>query len=111
MRTNNGLISSLLKVFAMFGLRLLGDKEKMDVIAIRCINCKIETVLFKKIQHLKKLSLNLCQMQYCIIWASIYLKLHRSMFEYFITNKIIDIYNLMCSLVAHDKIQPAYEDN
>ena len=33
------------------------------------------------------------------------------MFEYFITHARTDRYNLMCSLVAHDKIQPAYEDN
>ena len=42
---------------------------------------------------------------------SICLKLHVSMFEYFITHAITDRYNLMCSLVAHDKIQPAYEDD
>ena len=47
-KTNKGLISSLLKVFAMFDLHLIGDKEKLDVIAIRCINCKKETGLFKK---------------------------------------------------------------
>ena len=43
--------------------------------------------------------------------TSICLKLHGSVFEYFITQAITDIYNLMCSLVAHDKIQPAYEDD
>ena len=31
------------------------------------------------------------------------------MFEYFITHARADRYNLMRSLVAHDKIQPAYE--
>ena len=41
---------------------------------------------------------------------SIFLKLHGNMFEDFITNEIIDRCNLMCSLVSHDKIQPAYED-
>ena len=30
----------------MFELRFIGDKEKSDVIAIRCINCKIETGSF-----------------------------------------------------------------
>ena len=29
--------------------------------------------------------------------------LHGSMFEYFITHAITDRYNLLCSLVAHDK--------
>ena len=30
----------------MFELRLIGDKEKLDVIDIRCINCKKETGLY-----------------------------------------------------------------
>ena len=30
----------------MFELHLIGDKEKLDVIAIMCINCKKETVLY-----------------------------------------------------------------
>ena len=43
--------------------------------------------------------------------TSIYLRLHGSMFEYFITHAITDRYNLMFCLVAHDKIQPYYEDD
>ena len=43
--------------------------------------------------------------------TSICLKLHGSIFEYFITHAITDRYNLMCSLAEHDKIQPNYEDN
>ena len=39
------------------------------------------------------------------------LKLHGSMFEYFITHARTDINHLFCYLVAHDKIQPAYEDD
>ena len=31
------------------------------------------------------------------------------MFEDFITHARSDRYNFMCSLVAHDKIQPSYE--
>ena len=42
--------------------------------------------------------------------TSIYSKLRGSRFEYFITQAITDKYNLMCSLVAHDKMQPDYED-
>ena len=38
--------------------------------------------------------------------TSICLKLHGSIFEDFITYAITDRYNLMCYLVAHDKIQP-----
>ena len=41
--------------------------------------------------------------------TSICLRLHGSLFEYFITHARNDRYNLMCSLVALDKIQPAYE--
>ena len=33
------------------------------------------------------------------------------MFEYFITHARADRYNLMRSLVSHDKIQPAYKDD
>ena len=32
----------------MFELHLIGDKEKLDVIAIMCINCKKETDLYFK---------------------------------------------------------------
>ena len=38
------------------------------------------------------------------------LKLHESMFEDFITHARTARYDIICSLVAHDKIQPAYED-
>ena len=48
MNINKGIIPSLLKVFAMFELRLIGDKDKLDSIAIRCINCKKGTVLYLK---------------------------------------------------------------
>ena len=40
MKENKGLILSSLKVFAMFELSLICDKEHLDVIAISCINCK-----------------------------------------------------------------------
>ena len=43
--------------------------------------------------------------------TSICLNLHGSMFEDFITHARKDRYNLMCYLVAHDKIQPDYEDD
>ena len=48
METDNGLILSLLKVFTMFELRLNCYEEKLDVISIRCINCKTETGLYLK---------------------------------------------------------------
>ena len=43
---NKGLITSLLKVFYMFELRLIDDNDKVEAIAIRCINCKKETGLY-----------------------------------------------------------------
>ena len=36
-------------------------------------------------------------------------RLHGSLFEYFITHGRTDKYNLLCSLVTHDKKQPSYE--
>ena len=36
-------------------------------------------------------------------------RLHGSLFEDFITHARRERYNLMCSLVAHDKKQPSYE--
>ena len=143
MEKNNGLIPSLLKVFAMFELRLNYDKEKMDVIYIRCINCKRKTGLFLKNttfhEMITKFVLNKTLHHVGMSWiissnkemkyeigehnnqdcfnicpwynAYIFLKLHGIMFEYFITHARTDRYTLMCSLVAHDKIQPAYEDN
>ena len=41
---------------------------------------------------------------------SICSKLHGSRFEDFITQARTDKYNLMCYLVAHDRLQPDYED-
>ena len=38
-------------------------------------------------------------------------RLHGSLFEDFITHARTDIYNLMCSIVAHDKKLQAYEDD
>ena len=40
LKPNKGLISSLLKLFAMFELRLIDDRDKAEAIAIKCINCK-----------------------------------------------------------------------
>ena len=38
-------------------------------------------------------------------------KFHGKVFEYFIENVRTDIYNLMCSIIAHDKQQPLYNDD
>ena len=52
MKRNNGLISSLLKVFDVFELRLSYKEGNLNVVSLRCINCKIETGLFLKINSL-----------------------------------------------------------
>ena len=44
---NKGQIPSLLKVFDMFELRLIDDKDKVESIAIRCINCKKNRFIFE----------------------------------------------------------------
>ena len=46
-------------------------------------------------------------------WYNIYIcsRLHGSLFEDLITHERTDRYDLICSLVAHDKIQPYYEDD
>ena len=46
MNPKQGLINSLLKVFSMFELSLIDERDKLEVIAIRCINCKKEIVLY-----------------------------------------------------------------
>ena len=66
---DKGIISSSLKASAMFELWLIVDKEKLDTIAKRCVNSKKEIGLYFKYQHLKKRSLNLWWMQYCIMWV------------------------------------------
>ena len=43
--------------------------------------------------------------------TSICSKLHGCRFEDFITQARIDRYNLMCSLVAHDKLKLDYKDD
>ena len=47
---NKGLITSLLMVSDMFELRLIDDRDKVEAIAIRCINCKKETGLYLRTQ-------------------------------------------------------------
>ena len=43
--------------------------------------------------------------------TAICLRFHGSLFEDLITHARTNIYSLVCSLVAHDKIQPSYEDD
>ena len=139
---NNGLISSLLNVFAMFELRLSYKEGNLDVVYLRCINCKRGTGLYLKNttfdEMITKFVLNAIWHNVGMLWiistkkemkyeinknnhqywlnkgswynTSICLKLHESMFEDFITHAKTDKNNLMCSLVAHDKLQPAYAD-
>ena len=50
---NKGLIPSLLKVFYMFELRLIDDRDKVEAIDIRCINCKKRTGLYLRTSTLE----------------------------------------------------------
>ena len=45
LKPNKGLIPSLLKIFSVFELRLTDDRDKVEAVSIRCINCKKETGL------------------------------------------------------------------
>ena len=45
MHENKGIISSLLKIFLMFEIRLSFGDEDLDALSIKCINCKRETGL------------------------------------------------------------------
>ena len=42
---NIGLISSLLKVFSVFEIRLSYEDKKLEILSLKCINCKRETGL------------------------------------------------------------------
>ena len=136
-------MSSLLKLFAMFEIRLCYKKVILDVVSLKCINFKRETGLYSKINSwlfdeiITKFVLNAILYHVGMSWiiisnkemkydmdennhqdwfnkgpwynTSICLKLHGSKFEDFITQVRTDIYDLMCYLVAHYKMQPYYE--
>ena len=55
-----GIITSLLKVFTMFGLSLIDDRDKVQSISIRCINCKKETGLYLGTSTLEEIITNFC---------------------------------------------------
>ena len=46
LKPNKVLIPSLFRVFPVFELRLFYDKDEVEIIAIRCINCKKEIGLY-----------------------------------------------------------------
>ena len=113
----------------------------MDVISIRCTNCKREKYLYLKNTTFDELITKFVLYEILhhvgMLWiissnkemtyeidennhqdflnkgpcynTEICSRLHGSLLEYFITHAKTDRYNLMCSLVAHDKIQLAYE--
>ena len=55
LKQNKGLITSLLKVFYMFELRLIDDNDKVEAISIRCINCKKETSSYLRTSILEEM--------------------------------------------------------
>ena len=48
MKENNWLILSLLNMFAVFEIRLSYGVKELDVLLLKCINCKRETGLDSK---------------------------------------------------------------
>ena len=52
---NKGLITLLLNIFAMFDLSLNDDRDKVEAIAIRCINCKKEIGVYLIISALEEM--------------------------------------------------------
>ena len=54
-KTNKGIIPSLLMVFDMFELRLFDDRYKVEAISIRCINYKKETYLYLRTSILEEM--------------------------------------------------------
>ena len=46
LKPNKGLITSLLKVFVMFELSLVYERDKVESIAIMCVNSKKGTGLY-----------------------------------------------------------------
>ena len=124
----------------MFELRLIDYIDKVEAIAIRCINCKKEIVLYLKtltleemitkfvlneiLHHVgmlwivysnKKMKYEMGESNHPNFlnkgpWYNTYIcsRSHVSFFEYFITHARTDRYNLLCSIFAHDKIQPSY---
>ena len=55
LKQNKGLIPLLLKDFSMFELRLIDDRDKVEAIAIRCINSKKETGLYLRTLTLEEM--------------------------------------------------------
>ena len=129
----------------MFEIRLRYKKVILDVVSLKCINCKREAGLHLKINSLIFYEIitiyffNAILHHVGISWiissnkemkydmdennhqdwlnkgpwynTYIYLKFRGSRFEDFITQARTDRYNLICYLVAHDKMQPDYEDD
>ena len=55
LKPNKGIITSLLKVFDTFELRLIDDNGEVEAISIRCINCKNETGLYLRNSTLEEM--------------------------------------------------------
>ena len=45
MQDDTNLTSSLLKMFSMFEIRLSNGDDDLDIVSLKCINCKRETGL------------------------------------------------------------------
>ena len=140
MQDDTHITSSLLRMFSMFEIRLSCGDDNLDIVSLKCINCKKETGLnaetgFKEFydevitQFVLHEMLHTVGMSWIIsskkemdydnftnrknlewfdtgIWynKNICSKLYGITFEDFITQAGTDRYNIMCSLVANDRL-------
>ena len=145
MQDDTHLISSILKMFAMFEIRLSYGEKYLDTLCLKCINCKKETGLNSKTNFtwvydkiITKFVLNTMLHHVVMSWIissiqemeyeinsninhldwlnkgpwynkNICSKLHGIKFEGFITQARTYRYNIMCSLVAHDRLKTYYK--
>ena len=131
----------------MFEIRFSCGDNDLDIVSLKCINCKKETALNPETgftwvydEVITKFLLNAILHHVGMSWIISYnkemyyykyansnhldwfntgpwynknicSKLHGIKFEDFITQARTDQYNIMCSLVAHDRLQNDYKDD
>ena len=134
-------------MFSLFEIRLSCGDDDLDIVSLKCINCKKETGFntetgFKEFydEVITQFVLNVILHHVGMSWIisskkemdydnftnskslewfdtgtwynkNICSKLYGTTFEDFITQARTDRYNIMCSLVAHDRLQENKTDN
>ena len=145
MQYDKHLVSSSLKMFSMFEIRLSYGEKYLDTLSLKRINCKRETcldpettftwvydeiitkcVLNEMLHHVgmswiitpnQEREYDINTKNNNLDWSNkgpwynknICSKLDGIKFEDFITKARIEQYNIMCSLVAHDRLEPDYK--